>query len=98
MSVGVFISVFGELVWGAVVVSVVDCPNTQVNRVVVSVMGNCVLGTFFSVVNIISASVVEEANCVSGFDVVFGLHAVPRNVFKSHKKYVFFNFFRCRKG
>ena len=81
MSVAVFISVFGKVVWDAVVVRVVVCPNTQVRRVVLSVTGDGVLGSIFSVV--ISDSLVDAANCVSGFEVVFGLHVGPKNVFKS---------------
>ena len=61
---------------------VVVCPNTQVRRVVLSVTGGWVLGSIFSVV--ISDSLVEGSNCVSGFEVVFGLHVGPKNVFKSH--------------
>ena len=61
---------------------VVVCPNTQVRRVVLSVTGGRVLGSIFSVV--ITDSLVEGSNCVSGFEVVFGLHVGPKNVFKSH--------------
>ena len=71
----VIISVCGDDV-------VVVCPNTQVRRVVLSVTGGRVLGSIFSVV--ISDSLVEGSNCVSGFEVVFGLHVGPKNVFKSH--------------
>ena len=71
----VIISVCGDDV-------VVVCPNTQVRRVVLSVTGGRVLGNIFSVV--ISDSLVEGSNCVSGFEVVFGLHVGPKNVFKSH--------------
>ena len=71
----VIISVCGDDV-------VVVCPNTQVRRVVLSVTGGRVLGNIFSVVS--SDSLVEGSNCVSGFEVVFGLHVGPKNVFKSH--------------
>ena len=71
----VIISVCGDDV-------VVVCPNTQVRRVVLSVTGGRVLGSIFSVV--ITDSLVEGSNCVSGFEVVFGLHVGPKNVFKSH--------------
>ena len=71
----VIISVCGDDV-------VVVCPNTQVRRVVLSVTGGRVLGNIFSVVT--SDSLVEGSNCVSGFEVVFGLHVGPKNVFKSH--------------
>ena len=81
MSVDVLISNFREVVWDDVLVSVVVWPNTQVRRVVLSVRGGGVLGSIFSVV--ISDSLVEDSNCVSGFEVVFGLHVGPKNVFKS---------------
>ena len=79
----------------------------HVSKVVFSVtgiiVGECVWVVIFSVdisvvvSRLVSVSMVEEANCVSGFEVVLGLHALPGNVLRSYEIFVDKNCIMCRK-